>query len=164
MRVKTAVLSAVAVGFFAMSVPIAHADNTPQSSNTKTDVYSCIGRATACSANGPSAVDDGEVVGFTNYRMTSGGDLRLVLSVKGVAPNATMQVDLGCDAWFGSHKRPVGSITTNADGNGTVQITVPAAVLLTTCGAGNHAGHIDVYDANHLNSTYLAALGIQFSA
>ena len=58
----------------------------------------------------------------------------------GVAPNATMQVDLGRDAWTGPHKRPVGAISTDDDGNGTAQITVPAAVLLATCGAGNHAG------------------------
>ena len=82
----------------------------------------------------------------------------------GVAPNATMQVDLGRDAWTGPHKRPVGAISTDDDGNGTAQITVPAAVLLATCGAGNHAGHVDVYDGRRLNSTYLAALGVDFAA
>lgn len=79
-------------------------------------------------------------------------------------PARRCQVDLGCDAWNGAHKRPVGSISTNADGNGTAQITVPAEVLAATCGAGSHPGHIDVYDANQVNATYLAALEVHFTA
>ncbi len=122
--------------------------------NTKLDlIQDCsIGCPEAPDMTGPTGF------GFVNYNQDANGDLRVVVSVKGAAPNATYAVILGNGSTHATTTGSaiVGTVTTNGQGNGTSNSQVPHATLLSApFGVGDQMNHIDVRKALNDTSTGL---------
>ncbi len=105
--------------------------------------------------------------GFVNYNQNVQGDLRVVVSVKGAAPNTTYSVILanGSTHATSTGSAVIGTVTTNGQGNGTSNSEVTHATLLTApFGAGSQTNHIDVRkDINDTSTGLYTVTGVDYT-
>jgi hypothetical protein len=105
--------------------------------------------------------------GFVNYNQDANGDLRIVASLKGAEPNTTYVVILANGPTHATTTgfAKVGTVATNGQGNGTVNISVSHATLMSApFGAGNQTNHIDLRkDVNDTSTGLYDATGVNYT-
>lgn len=131
--------------------------------NTKLDlIQDCsVGCPEAPDMTGPTGF------GFVNYNQNADGDLRIVASLKGAEPNTTYSVILanGSSHATTTGYAVVGTVTTNGQGNGTSNIVVLHAMLLSApFGVGNQTNHIDLrMDVNDTSTGLYTVTGVDYT-
>jgi len=151
-----AVLSINALGL-GLAAPVA------ATANTNLDiVQDCsTGCPELADMNGPTGF------GFVNYNQHADGTLRIVASLKGAEPNATYSVILANAPTHATTTgfAVVGTLTTNGQGNGTSNITVSRATLMSApFGVGNQKNHIDLRkDVNDVSTGLYDVSGVDYT-
>lgn len=131
--------------------------------NTKLDlIQDCsVGCPEATDMTGPTGF------GFVNYNQNAGGDLRIVASLKGAAPNTTYSVILANGSTHATTTgfAVIGTVTTNGQGNGTTNVVVPHATLLSApFGVGSQMNHVDLrMDVNDTSTGLYTVSGVDYT-
>ncbi len=146
------ILSVLAIIALLGSAPLAQA-----TSNTKIAVFQDVppgGSSADVDFIGPTGF------GFVSYNQDDEtGDMRLTVSLKGVAPGREFGVFLTNGP---THDTAIGFIfaavfTTNVRGNGTVTVTIPISQLsFLALGADSVLGHVDITTFDFADGVYVA--------
>lgn len=131
--------------------------------NTKVDlVQDCsTGCLEAVDMAGPTGF------GFVNFNQNAGGDLRVVVSLKNAEPNTEYNgAFLVCGPTHASacDYINIGSLTTNAQGNGNATMIVPVGTLQASpFGSGARTDHFDLLKGvGDTSAGVYAATGIDY--
>ena len=160
MKKLKVIVAALSISALSLGLAIPSVGATP---NTKLDLMQDC--STGCSQptdmNGPTGF------GFVNYNQDNNGDLRIVASLKGAEPNATYSVILANGPTHATTTgfAVVGTVTTNVQGNGTSNIKVSHATLMSTpFGVGDQKNHVDLRkDVNDVSTGLYTVSGVDYT-
>ncbi len=135
--------------------------------NTKVDLFQdrSDGGLEAIDMAGPTGF------GFVNYNQDDTSALRVLVSLKNAQPNTSYTVFLVCGPTHAAACGfiDIGTLLTNASGNGNLSVTIPLGTLQASpFGAGSRTDHIDligspgggVYAVSSINYTVPSAMTV----